>query len=113
MTDKAEYILTVDVLKFLTNPLNDGALLAILESKLSMAAGIGSSVISQMKGIVRDANQPIPVWHCLKDLVQCRDTSTKKRNAANNLIAWHKRCDTPCFGNSADLPKIDSTRTFC
>lgn len=108
MTDKPEYILTVDVLKFLTNPLNDGALLAILESKLSMRAGIGDSVISQLKRIVRDSNHPIPVWNCLKDLAQRRDTSTRKRNAVNRMIDWHRRC-----GTSPHASNMNRTHRFC
>lgn len=94
MTEKPEYILTVDVLKFLTNPLNDGALLAILESKLSMKAGIGESVVTQLKQIVRDSNQPVPVWNSLQDLVRRHDTATRKRNAVKRLLEWYSRCDT-------------------
>lgn len=91
MTDKLEYILTVEVLKFLTNPLNDSALLAILESPLSMRAGIGKSVIQDLKQIVSDANSSAPLWNVLQDMVQRAEISTRRRNAIRKLIAWYHR----------------------
>eukprot|EP00892_Ulva_mutabilis_P005399 jgi/Ulvmu1/3230/UM015_0271.1 len=91
MTNKPEYILTVEVLKFLTNPLNDGAMLTVLESTLSMRAGIGKAVIESLKQIARDTIRPVPVWRLLHDLVRRTDTATRKRNAVKKLLNWHSR----------------------
>lgn len=101
MTRKPEYILTVEVLKFLINPLNDGALLTILASDLSMKSGIGMTVIESLKQIVRDTSNHVPVWTFLHDLVRRRDITARKRNAVKKLLDWHNRCDSYCTSATA------------
>ena len=91
--DTQEYKLLVAVLSFLANPYDDGAVMTIIESSLSMRARIGDAVKSLLATYQRTQRRGTPLWTIMEQIVADPSKATAQRNALGNLLKWWRRCD--------------------
>jgi superfamily I DNA/RNA helicase len=81
------------VLQLLVNPHNDVALLALLDSTLSMRAGIGPKVVTALVALqTAQGDHPEPLWRILVQWARDPSVNTRTRNAVHNFVELFNQC---------------------
>jgi superfamily I DNA/RNA helicase len=104
--DVSEFKQTMAVLTFLANPHDDGALMDILESNLSMRKGIGPAVLNSLSAVQAAANKPEPLWVVIGTWLKERSLKTRTHNSLQALWDWFVRCDHRSLFSPALCPSV-------
>lgn len=84
----------MNVCTLLVHEHNDGALLAVLESKLACRHGIGEATVDQIREIHEAQQQQVPLWDVMLNWRHSGRATTRQANAVDRFVAWRHRCDS-------------------
>lgn len=92
LTDSPEFKNLVNVCTVLVHETNDGALLAVLESKLACRQGIGESTVEKIRELYELQERKVPVWDVMLRWARSGAATTRQVNAIERFVAWRRQC---------------------
>ena len=91
ITSSFEYTKTMAVLQLLINPHDDNALFTILDSTLTMRAGIGAQLLNVLRAQQSALPLGTPLWSVITTLLEQGTLATRAHGALRRFVDWWTR----------------------